>query len=188
MTRDYSILAGETIELRKTNWKTPAFIYVALVFGVAFPVMYLLVPGMKNIPLAAVIIIAVFTLINLRVWGLLTTVTIGQEGIVFRSPIKTRTFRWNEIQTTGMYIVSRNRKEPIPPQRYHEKFYLRLKYVWLSKYPHAEPGMFRFNSDVYADFEYNEEAWALMEKYRAANKPDAPHGVTSGTIAGQQPF
>lgn len=184
MSRDYSVLSGETITVRRTNWKTPSFIYVALVFGVAFPIVFVTLPGMKNIPVVFAVIVGIFTLLNLRVWGLLTKVTIGPEGMIFQSPLKTYRFGWNEIQSKGMYIVSRNRKQPLPESAHYEKYYLRLKYVWISKYPHSEPGMFRFTNEFYGDFEFRAEAWELMNRYLSALHA----GKQQETFAGRTPL
>lgn len=169
--RDYSVISGETLTIRRTNPKTIAFIYLAIVFGVAFPVMFFVAPGMRHLPWFFLVMVAVVTALNMRLWGLLTTITIGPEGVRFKSLLKERLYPWREIKAAGMYTQTGNRQAVLQRHQFNETFYLRLKYVWFSLDEWKQPSVFTFPGERYCDFEFRQDAWELFNKYLIGN-PD----------------
>src|ERR1044072_3535248 len=107
--RYYSAVSHETLTIRRTNPRTPLFIYITCVFLVGFPVMYFAAPGMRNLPMFFLVAVGVITALNLRLWGLLTKITIGPEGVLYKSPRKEMLYPWAEIRTAGMYVQSGSR-------------------------------------------------------------------------------
>lgn len=64
-----------------------------------------------------------------------------------------------------MYVQNKNTKDELPVHRYKEKFYLREKFIFLTRYPNYTPGYFSFFDMDYFDFHYRDKAWELIEFY-----------------------
>ncbi len=120
---------------------------------------------MRNLPWFFLIMVAAITILNLRVWGLLTLITIGQDGVLYKSPITERLYPWSEIRTAGMYLKYGNRVHVLDRHLYNEKYFVKLKYVWFSRNPAGAPSVFTFPGEDYCDFEFNKNAWELFNRY-----------------------
>lgn len=171
MIRDYSVIGGETLTIRRTNPRTPGFIYMLVVFGIGFPAMYFVTPAMRSFPWFFFVAMLLVITLNLRVWGLLTTITIGPEGVRFKSPLKERLYPWAEIKGAGMYVRNGRSFRVLNRNKFDETFYVRMKYVWFSLRDWIQPSVFTFPGETYCDFEFNKDAWELFNKYLVGN-PD----------------
>ena len=106
----------------------------------------------------------------LRVWGLLTTITIGPEGVRFKSPTAEYLYPWREIKAAGMY-VQRNNIQVLQRHEFNRNSFLELKYVWFTFDVYKQPGYFASPDARYCDFEFRKDAWELFNKYLVGN-PD----------------
>lgn len=168
MSRNFSVTGGETVSIRRTNPKTFAFIFFVTVFTI-WPLTLSLITPLYHFPWFVYLAIGVFLFFGGRVYGLLTKVNIGPDGIEINSPFKKRKYYWKEISIVGMYERRHNRVWKMSPKKFNENFIFGLKYVWFSKYPGTEPAIWQFPNDYYGDFEFRKDAWELFDKYAWAN-------------------
>ena len=167
--QDYSVISGETLTIRRTNPRTLIFIYLLVVFVIAFPLMYLFAPGMRNLPWFFFVAIAAAVFFNMRIWGLLTKITIGPDGVRYRSLMNEYLYPWREIKSAGIYTQTKNSKQVLDRKEFNETYHLRLKYVWFSIFEGGTPGVFVLPGKNYCDFEFDEKAWTLFNKYLVGN-------------------
>lgn len=109
------------------------------------------------------LVISAFFLFS--VYGLMTRIIFSPEGITCKTPLKTFYYSWDEFQRIGMFVKEQNGKFELPVQRYFERFYLREKFVFLSKEPSFNSSKFAFPRKDYLDFHYNRKAWELILLY-----------------------
>jgi hypothetical protein len=159
--------AEDVITFRRTCPRSNWFIFNSIFFSVIL--LFLLVKVVANDPTSGLGWLTIVALLCieffvLRIWGLLTVVSISQEGITFSAPMDKQIYLWNDIKIVGMYTLSRTRVDHITPNQFEAKpWFLDRKMVWLCKDITIRPTGMTPPDTVYADFEFTPEAWKKMK-------------------------
>lgn len=159
-----------------------------LIFGIAFFTFVLYqrtTPG-RFLYFFIPVWIAATLIFQLRIWGLLTTISIGPEGITYKSLVQTIIFPWSSIERIGLYSKVKGGVDFMQHGSMPKKEYpTRVKYAWFSQLPKYVPGVFANPGKNYCDFEYREKAWKLMKLYLDAHSEE---GQEPGYIEYQPPI
>lgn len=183
-------ILGETYSFRRTNWKTFRVLYAAAMIPFLLFFLFRLnsqaVWRETNIPVFIFSFACVFLFFSAGGWGLLTTITIGPDGISYKSPLRTVSFSWNELKTTGIYVQRRHSKEVLDPDRYRTNLFFYEKLIFISTLPSFRPYLWMFPRGDYFDFSYRVKAWELIENYTHGYNPPSPYIYPGGNLGFSQ--
>ncbi len=183
-------ILGETYAFRKTNWKSFRVLYAAAMIPVVLFFLFRLNSQAAwretNIPVFMFCFACVFLFFSAGGWGLLTTITIGPDGISYKSPLRTVSFSWNELKTTGIYVQRKHSKEVLTLDRSREQFFFQEKRIFISTLPLFRPYLWMFPRDDYFEFTYRAKAWELIESYTHGHNPSSPYIYPGGNLGFSQ--
>ncbi len=183
-------ILGETYSFRKTNWKSFRVLYAVAFIPFIFLFFFVLNSDAAWHGTTIPVILFSLTIVSLFFsaggWGLLTTITIGPDGISYKSPLKALSFSWNELKTTGIYVQKRYSKDVLDTGRYRTNFFFYEKFIFISTLPLFRPYLWMFPRDDYFDFTYRAKAWELIESYTHGHNPPSPYIYPGGNLGFSQ--
>ncbi len=98
-----------------------------------------------------------------------TRITVDSNGISCKTPIRTVDYPWSSIQSHGIIIKTRSRIVDIPYEEANATYARGFVFGWISTNKDKRRNRNGFIYKDYLDFDFDDEAWKLIEHYRRLN-------------------
>jgi|GEM_PF-2819703 len=99
------------------------------------------------------------------VFHMLTVITIGPDGIRYKSLLKDVRMRWDEIGTIGVYVQGRKVFKILEEREYNYKQFGGQRWLFFAREKNFQPHQVITPGENFVDLQYRKEAWEVVKRY-----------------------